>query len=191
MKQQSRLELLTKTIHRWLELPKVSRSIIAAEIVAASERLGMASILANEGISFNRSGDVYNDSRVNAQKIFRWLGQYQENHAMPERLWFVETIILAAMPLSLRLQYLNDVYAGIGITMIADCVAANPQLDITQIAIHLTKENAEAQIAVISLGIEPSEAEVISAHKELRESRATTAVAINRLEMNFPFLKHK
>lgn len=189
MKQHSRLDFLMMAIHRWLELPKVSRSIAAAEIVGAVERLGMVAVLANEGITFNKSSDPYNDSRVNAQKIFRWLGQYQENHAMPERLWFVEPIILAAMPEQLRLQYLNDVYSCCGVTVVSNCNQHDSdEIELTNVAIFLTKEHSEAQIAVMQLNHIESPANIMAAHKELREAAGATTAAIQVLEKEFPIL---
>ncbi|MBO1894201.1 hypothetical protein HNW13_000075 [Shewanella sp. BF02_Schw] len=191
MKHKSRLDLLMVAIHRWLEMPKVSRSIIAAEVVASVDALGLAGALAKEGISFNCTSDSYNDARVNAQKIFRWLGQYQENHAMPERLFHVEQVILAAMPQQLKLNYLNAVYAMVGVTVVADHGLSSAEINTATLAISLTKENAEAQVAVIQLGDAPNREAVIAAHRELSESRGTTQAAMDLLEKHFPFVGHK
>lgn len=189
MKQKSRLDLLMVAIHRWLELPKVSRAGLAVEVVAAVERLGMATELAREGISFAKTDDAYNDSRINAQKIFRWLGQYQECHPNPERLFHVEQALLAAMPDKLRLNYLNDVYGLTGVTVVADNCRDSQGISLEQMAAVLTKENSEAQIAVITLGPSPSREQLIECHRELKESRASTESSIMLLETEFPFLR--
>ena len=191
MKHKSRLDLLMVAIHRWLEMPKVSRSIIASEIVTAANELGLIPLLANEGISFNNTSDPYNDSRVNAQKIFRWLGQYQETHAMPERLFHVEQAILAAMPQHLKLNYLNAVYGIVGVTVVADHGFSGNEINTAALAITLTKENSEAQIAVIQLGNAPSRDEVMAAYRELTESRGTTQAALDLLEKHYPFISNK
>ncbi len=188
MKHKSRLDLLMVAIHRWLEMPRVSRSIMAAEIVAAVDKLGLNDVLAKEGISFNRTSDPYNDSRVNAQKIFRWLGQYQEVHAMPERLFYVEQAILAVMPLPLKIRYLNEVYNMVGVTVVADTGFSAGQLNPAALAVALTKENAEAQVAVIQLAHTPSREDVIAAHRELTESKGVTQAALNALEKEYPFV---
>ncbi|MCU8086851.1 hypothetical protein [Shewanella sp. SM21] len=191
MKHKSRLDLLMVAIHRWLEMPKVSRSIIASEIVTAANELGLMPLLANEGISFNSTSDPYNDSRVNAQKIFRWLGQYQETHAMPERLFHVEQAILAAMPQPLKLNYLNAVYGMVGVTVVADHGFSRYEINTAALAITLTKENSEAQVAVIQLGNSPSRDEVVTAYRELTESRGTTQAALDLLEKHYPFVGNK
>lgn len=188
MKHKSRLDLLMVAIHRWLEMPKVSRSIMAAEVVTAANELGLMPLLANEGISFNCTDDPYNDSRVNAQKIFRWLGQYQENHAMPERLFHVEQAILAAMPQHLKLNYLNAVYGMVGVTVVANVADGTQPLSPARLAMSLTKENAEAQVAVIQLGNAPCRADVLAAYRELTEAKGVTQAVLNALEANYSFL---
>ncbi|MCH4294202.1 hypothetical protein MJ923_07775 [Shewanella sp. 3B26] len=189
MKHKSRLELLMVAVHRWLELPRVSRAGLAAEVVAAVGSLGMERDLAREGISFAKTDDPYNDSRINAQKIFRWLGQYQECHPNPERLFHVEQALLAAMPAKLRVTYLNDVFGLTGVTVVGDSCSDAQAISLEQMAAVLTKENSEAQIAVITLGPSPSREQLIECHRELKESRASTESSIMLLETEFPFLR--
>jgi hypothetical protein len=191
MKQKSRLDLLMKAINTWLELPKVSRSAMATAVVQAVDDLKLATVLAKEGITFTYSDDIFNDARVNAQKIFRWLGQYEGQHAMPERLFHVEQVILAAMPVELRVGYLNDVYNMVGVTVVVDHVSDAMSLSAYDMAATLTKENCDAQVAVIHLGINPCRHQVETAHRELRESRAVTSMSLDVLERKFPYLTNK
>ncbi|MDP5145492.1 hypothetical protein ORI98_03440 [Shewanella sp. ULN5] len=188
MKQVSRLDLLMKAINAWLELPKVSRSALATAVVQAVDELKLATVLAKEGITFTHSDDIYNDARVNAQKIFRWLGQYADQNAVPERLFFVEQALLAAMPVDLRIGYLNDVYNMVGVTVVVDHVSDGLALSSNDIAATLTKENCEAQIAVIRLGVAPTRHEIEQAYRELRESRGTTQAAMDVFERSYPYL---
>lgn len=188
MKQQSRLNLLMKTIHRALELPKMSRAGLANDFVAAVERLGLSEVLATEGISFARSGDVHNDARVNAQKLFRWLGQYEGLHPQADQLFYIEQPLVAALPEHLRVQYLNDVFGCTGVTVIADRMTDGHVLHVADMAAQLTKENAEAQIAVIHLAANPNRDDLLRAHRELKESAATTQGSITALELAHPFL---
>ncbi|PKG79860.1 hypothetical protein CXF80_16955 [Shewanella sp. Actino-trap-3] len=180
MKQVSRLDLLMKAINAWLELPKVSRSALATAVVQAVDDLKLATVLAKEGITFTHSDDIFNDARVNAQKIFRWLGQYEGQHAVPE--------LLAAMPVELRIGYLNDVYGMVGVTVVVDYVGDGMSLSAYEMAATLTKENCDAQVAVIHLGINPSRHQVETAHRELRESRAVTSMSLDILEKHYPYL---
>lgn len=187
-KSVSRLSLLMRTIHRVLELPKMNRFGLAIDFVAAVERLGLNEVLATEGISFARTTDVHNDARVNAQKLFRWLGQYEGQHPQAERLFHVEQALVAALPVDLRVAYLNDVFGCAGVTVIADQISDGHVLHVADMAAQLTKENAEAQIAVIHLGAAPSCDELLKAHQELKESAATTQGSITALELAYPFL---
>ncbi|MDR9767214.1 hypothetical protein RJP56_14215 [Shewanella baltica] len=187
-KKDSRLNLLMKTIHRVLELPKMTRFALALDFVAAVERLGLSEVLAAEGISFASSQDVHNDARINAQKLFRWLGQYEGQHPQADRLFHVEQALVAALPEHLRVQYLNDVFGCTGVTVIADRMNDGHVLHVADMAASLTKENAEAQVAVIHLGCEPKREQLVAAHRELKESAATTQASMAALELAYPYL---
>ncbi|MGI2216837.1 hypothetical protein ACRN94_07560 [Shewanella baltica] len=187
-KKDSRLNLLMKTIHRVLELPKMTRFALAIDFVAAVERLGLSEVLAAEGISFASSQDVHNDARINAQKLFRWLGQYEGQHPQADRLFHVEQALVAALPEHLRVQYLNDVFGCTGVTVIADRMNDGHVLHVADMAASLTKENAEAQVAVIHLGCEPKREQLVAAHRELKESAATTQASMAALELAYPYL---
>ena len=187
-KNDSRLNLLMKTIHRVLELPKMTRFALAIDFVAAVERLGLSEVLAAEGISFASTQDVHNDARINAQKLFRWLGQYEGQHPQVDRLFHVEQALVAALPEHLRVQYLNDVFGCTGVTVIADRMSDGHVLHVADMAASLTKENAEAQVAVIHLGPAPKREQLLAAHRELKESAATTQASMAALELAYPYL---
>ncbi|MCS6179776.1 hypothetical protein [Shewanella baltica] len=187
-KKDSRLNLLMKTIHRVLELPKMTRFALAIDFVTAVERLGLSEVLAAEGISFASTQDVHNDARINAQKLFRWLGQYEGQHPQADRLFHVEQALVAALPEHLRVQYLNDVFGCTGVTVIADRMNDGHVLHVADMAASLTKENAEAQVAVIHLGSEPKREQLVAAHRELKESAATTQASMAALELAYPYL---
>lgn len=190
MKQRSRLDLLMVAINQWLQQPKASRSTITADIVQAVEDCGLTHQLNNEGITFNRSHDLYNDMRVNAQKIFRWLGQYEGTHAFADRLFYLEQAILAAMPAQHRLAYLNEVYGMTGVL-----VCGRPQsaevIDTHRMAASLTKEHMEAQVSVIELGPCPDLRAAQAAHREVAEAVAMGTAVLDELEKTFPELAGK
>ncbi|MBU6956072.1 hypothetical protein [Hahella sp. HN01] len=190
MKQQSRLKLLMSAVNRWLEQPKASRAIICGEIVQAANDCGLSEILKNEGITFNQSDDLYNDLRVNAQKIFRWLGQYDGIHAFLDRLWCLEPAIVAAMPEALRLSYLNDVFGVTGVVVCSRQVSCE-HIDATRMAACLTKEQMEAQVSVIELGIHPDLESARRAYQEVSEAVATGAAVLGELERTYPELNYK
>lgn len=169
MKQRSRLQCLVKAINTWLELPKTSRSIITADIVESVERLGLTEPLAEQGIAFASSDNPYNDMRVNAQKLFRWLGLYTECETNPERLFFVEQAIVAALPESIRLDYLADIYGRCDVCFSPVLKAESHDIDAVHMATYLMKEQGEAQLAVVKLQEEYSEQQLEDAIKEVSE----------------------
>lgn len=169
MKQRSRLQYLIKAINAWLELPKTSRSIITAQIVDSVGKLGLSESLAEQGIAFASSDNPYNDMRVNAQKVFRWLGLYTECETNPERLFFVEQAIVAALPESIRLNYLADIYGDSGVVFSPRLDAGDNELDAIHMATYLMKEQGEAQLAVVKLQEEYSEQQLEEAIREVSE----------------------
>ncbi|MGX8249854.1 hypothetical protein, partial [Escherichia coli] len=85
----------------------------------------------------------------------------------------------------------NDVFGCTGVTVIADRMTDGHVLRVADMAASLTKENAEAQIAVIHLGPNPSKEFVQHAYRELKESAATTRGSMTALELAYPFLVGK
>lgn len=190
MNQRSRLQLLMVAINRWLEQPKTSRSSITSEIVQAAEDCGLTDVLANEGVTFNRTDDLYNDMRVNAQKIFRWLGQYDGIHDFRDRVWDLEQAVVIAMPEHIRLDYLNDIYSMAGVVV---CTRHSRQegIDAKRMAVNLTKEQMEAQVSMIELGTNPGFDAAKKAHREVAGAVATGAAVLGELERTFPDLAGK
>lgn len=170
-------------VNRWLEQPKASRSKITAEIVQSAEDCGLTEQLANEGITFNSTDDIYNDMRVN-------VGHYEGIHPFHDRLWHIEVAILGAMPEALRLNYLNDVYGVIG-ALVCARQQNGQNIDATRMAASLTKEQMEAQISVIELGYRPDLHAAKTAYREVSEAVATGTAVLAELERTFPELSGK
>lgn len=175
-----RLVVLTNHIARWLEMPGMSQTTVAMEIVEAFEQLGLAHDLQVEDIFFMRTNDVVADANTNRQKIFRWLG-LMDNGAKrsPAKLFFAEQAIVAAMPQAIRLSYLTEVYMGAGVSIYAaEAGAAQPSVE--TLATSLIREGSEAQLALLSHGGNPAKRH--EALRELKESRAAHDNAIATLE---------
>ena len=189
MNKQSRLKHLNIAINRWLELPKASQAKICEEIIQSAHAMGLTNVLAEEGITFNHTDDVYNDMRINAQKIFRWLGR-GDCHAMPDRLFHLEPAILAAMPDELKLTYLHEVYGQTGV-VICPRQESDKVMNSAHMAASLIKEQMEAQLSVVELGADPSFEKAKRAHKEVSEAVATGTEALNSLEQAHPGLAQK
>ncbi|MDP2575349.1 toxin YdaT family protein [Vibrio penaeicida] len=185
-----RLRILNKHISLWLERNGISQLLIAQNIVEQFSQLGLNKSLQIEEISFMDAEDVFTNADTNRQKIFRWLGVADNGtKRSPARLFFVEQAIVAAMPLDLRISYLNEVYDIPGLYIGVSPIKMNDELCCSTIAASLTKENMEAQISMIELEGSPKSIPLIrKTHKELRESVATSLAAINLLEERHPEL---
>ncbi|WP_163833262.1 hypothetical protein [Spartinivicinus ruber] len=188
--RKHRVHLLNRYISRWLEYPKVSRQGIAEEVITFLKEYGYLEVLERENIQFSQTRNLTKDLRINAQKIFRWLGDYDEVKPSPSKLFFVEAAIVATMPLDLRMAYLNEVYDVAGV-YIGVKQSSSEGICSQTMAARLTKENMEAQLSVIELGDCPTEEAVKNAHRELKESAATTQAAVEALETNYPFISLK
>lgn len=189
MKNKSRLKKLIKAINQWQELPRSSMSNISIEVVQSCHTLNMMEALNDVGIFFKESDNPVDDARINAQKLFRWLGTYDE-HVMPDRLFYVEPAILHAMPAQIRREYLNSVYSGIGvfIELNDNCISDEETLNTAQVAQSITKENSEAVVAVLGITDKPSNNQVIDTHRELMESAAVSQQGAQLLETKYPQL---
>lgn len=181
MKQESRLKLLVRMMNRWVDMPGKNRSIVCQEIVEAVDATGMRKTLEQEGIIFNSGGDLYHDMRVNAQKIFRWLGVYDEVHAFPDRLFFIEPVIIAAMPGDLRTEYLNSVYAVSGV-MVCNRTAGQGAGAGLQLLKAVMKEQSEAQVSLLDHESVQTVNSARKAHREISEAVAVGSAVMGELE---------
>lgn len=176
MKQQSRINLLRSSIKQWLEIPKVSRQVLAVEIVEKINNLGFKETLSDMGISFANSGDHYHDARVNAQKLFRWLGESDDGiYTSHDSLWHIEQAIVAAMPEGIRIGYLNAVWSITGSHITKSCKSSEcaEEVHFPTLLINIIKECSEGQVAVAELPHATSRAELESHLKEVSESIAS------------------
>ena len=164
-----RLDLLGKHMRTWLDMPGVSLTSMAMEIVDRFSAIGLDHGLQIEDIFFMRTDDVCTDADTNRQKIFRWLGWLDNGQKRsPARLFFVEQAIVAAMPEDIRIDYLTEVYIDSGVSFYAGTQGNTVDLDTGLVS--LMKETSEAQIALIKLAKDP--AMKGEALRELKEALA-------------------
>ena len=182
-KSQNRLAILRRWLDTWANSPRTNRSLVAEIIVEHFQACGLAEHIHGTGVEFSHSEDFSHDMRVHGQKIWRWLGAYEEAKPQPDKLWYIEQAIVAAMPEHIRIGYLGEVYqfAGVNIGIEQGGEAMNP----AKLLQSLIKENSEAQMAVANLGPDITANERNEILRELRESAAATASAIAAIESNY------
>ena len=191
MNARARFEKLKQAIDCWLRLGNVDKQIISILVIEKLEKSELSKKFLDEGITFSKTNDPSKDIHANKQKLFRWLGYYQEVKPMPARIFSLEHIIVAAMPEKIRLDYLNDVYGMAGVTAVSKLPAANHNKDFAEnISATLTKENAEAQISMIMMGSDPSLEKAKKAQRELEEAIAVGQCALSAIEEKFSDLSN-
>lgn len=182
-RSQNRLAVLRRWLETWAELPRHTRQLVAQDIFEAFTKQGLGEHLSGTGVEFAATDDIHHDMRVRCQKLWRWMGASEETKPQPDKLFYIEQVIVAAMPEQIRTGYLNEVYqnAGLSIGIELGGEAMNP----AKIAQSLIKEGSEAQLAVINLSPNCTAEEKANALRELHESAAATAAAISAIENSY------
>jgi len=176
-KTTNRLAILRRHMDQWAGLPRHNRQLVAELVVEKFHTLGMAEHLPGTGVEFGATDDLCNDMRTHAQKLWRWMGAYEECKPAPDKLWFLEQAVVAAMPPARRVPYLLEVYADAGIVVAID-VSAGKTLQAVEAVIQ---EGADATKALVALldGIEPHELD--TAETELLESIGASQAALSHV----------
>ena len=192
IQSHTRYSLIQNYINRWLGLPGLTRTILTDRVVTAFNDLHLDHILNDHGVKFKTTNcmNCEEPMRVNAQKFFRWLGFKGEQYQSEEKILHLEPAIVAAMPNDIKIAYLNEVYAGTGV-YIGVRQGDEPDLEgngggcIYKMVASITKENSEAQVAVVQLGSNPTADQIKETYRELKESAGTTLGAIDFFEQKF------
>lgn len=158
---QSPATVFRTEIEAWRTSERMSREAVAIAIVEAHEASGAH--LATE-ISFDYEGsDTFARARKSAQKIFRWLDEGN----LPANM---VPSILSALPDEQRLRCLSQMYSPMGIEVRQAANSTDGDLDVSAHLRKVMKEAGEAQMALVNLPADASDADLLNAHKELTEA---------------------
>lgn len=171
-KSQNRLAILNRHMNAWAELPRTNRQLVAELVVEQFQAMGLGEYLAGTGVDFKTTADAASDMRTRAQKINRWLGNYEDQPASPDRLFYLEQAMVAAMPEQIRLDYLGEVYQHAGVSVCA--LGESDKASMENMVQALIKENSEAQMALLGLSENSSPEDVEKVLREMAESEAAT-----------------
>lgn len=181
MKNQSRLDVLTGYLNLWVHIS--NKQHVAASIVETLEKSGFRETLEAEGISFTQSGDTIDQARKNAQKLWRWLGQYDGVETNKERLFDLEQIIVAAFPLDIRVAYLTNIYGDTDIAISPIYHTQDHQIDLKRMIQLMMKEDTEAHLAVMDLNENKHNMVFIEKTRtEIREAISVHVCVLNELD---------
>lgn len=166
---QSMVEVLRSAVEAWRTAQHMtSREAIAIAIVEAHQVHATGSA---KEISFEFTGsDVYDRAKKSAQKIFRWLDEGN----LPANMI---PSILSALPAEHRMSALNQILCPMGVEARPVDHAPASGFDAIGHLRTITKEGAEAKMALLTVAPEASDAELIAAHRELAEAEQAYGAA--------------
>jgi hypothetical protein len=153
--------VLRAEIEAWRRAGNISREAVAAMVMDAHAALGGE---ASTGVDFSFVGDTYTQAKKGAQKLFRWL---DADGTLPAGM--VQSI-LAALPLDVRLHCLNRMFCPLGVEVRQVGRGTDGNLDVSAHLRVVMKEAGEAQMALVNLPSDASDADLLGAHKELTEA---------------------
>lgn len=153
--------VLRAQIEAWRRAGNVSREAVAAMVMDAHAALGGE---AATGVDFSFVGDTYTQAKKGAQKLFRWL---DDGSTLPAAM--VQSI-LAALPADVRLHCLNQMFCSMGVEVRQVGANADSDLNVSAHLRSVMKEAGEAQMALVNLPVDASDADLLGAHKELTEA---------------------
>ena len=155
IQNQSLVEILCSTVEAW------RNTAVAIAIVAS--HVAFAAGAATE-INFDFGGsDAYDRAKKSAQKIFRWLDEGD----LPANMI---PSILAALPSEQRLTAMNQIPCPLGIEARAADQAPAIGFDPLKHLKNIAKESAKEKLALIQVGAEASEEQLLQVRVELTEA---------------------
>jgi hypothetical protein len=161
---KTKLSILLDYVDEW-RARAGSREAVALSIVEVHVGLGMNEIPKME---FSQRGDAFTRGKNAADRIFRWLDdKTKDGTLMPANF---ETSILAAMPEDLRVAYLNDVLAPLGLVVEPVVACSDRQLDGVQHLVAVSRESSEATSALAEVVSAPTLHNLRNAERELADA---------------------
>jgi hypothetical protein len=175
---QTLIGVIRSAINGWRKAQNWSRETAAQRIVEAHAELGAEKVT---GVSFDLPGrDAFSQAKVHGERIFRWLDdETKDSTLLPANLL---PSVLAALPMDQRLHCLNEMFGALGVEVRCADTAAPGEFDTSTHLRNLIKESSEAQMALVSIGANPSPPALRNALKEVREEREAASSAERALE---------
>lgn len=163
---QTLIGILRDEVAEYRRTNRLSRETVASDIVEAHEAIGAD---AATGIRFEpRTTDTFERTKVNADRIFRWLDDSTKDSNLMPANFLVSA--LAGLPEEVRRRVLDRFLAPLGFAVRAMDAATGEAAFSASVATELMREQNEAAIAMTGLLDGYSEAELSNAHREVSEA---------------------
>lgn len=153
-------------VNLWRKSRSWSRETVVQVIVETHEKINGPTVT---DIRFEGSHpDVFMRQKTNADRVFRWLDDStKDNNLLPAN--FLPSI-LAAMPVGIRIQCVNEMLQPAELTVRTIGQPLNETEDFSVLLPSLLKESGEANVAVANLLDGATQEELAIARTELTES---------------------
>lgn len=143
-----------------------SRETVVQEVVEAHVRIGADKLT---GLTFELSGrDAVARLKVNAERVYRWLDdEGKDNNLLPANML---PSVLASLPGDVRLGVVNDLLRPLGMEAHGIERDEDASFDASICASATMKESAEAAVAILAVGSNPTQVSLQQALKEVTEA---------------------
>lgn len=166
---------LLRYVNAWRKRDGLSREAAAVTIVEAYRAVGEPPV----GSDFRASKDAYEDARINAQRVFRWLDdQTKDCTLLPFNF---APAILAALPPDLCLACVDELLFGLGLSA-RRVEGGLAGAQVATVLASVAKESGEATASLADLVDGATPAELDRAHREVTEAVAANTEALRLVE---------
>lgn len=174
---KSPISALLEVLDAWRKGQSKSRETTAEEIVCAHERIDGP---ARTGVFFEpRTTDVFKRMHTNAARIFRWFDDTKDTNLLSVN--FLPSV-LEAMPEELRIHWLNDYLAPLGLCVTNVDHADGAAPDMSRLLCSVLKETSEAVQSMAESAAHPSTSNLERTAKELGDAERAIHHALVELQ---------
>lgn len=175
--QKSFIAMLADCVDAWRKRCGMSQATVVDEIVKAHERICGPQIT---GITFEPNSDEYNRMKANSDRVWRWLDdKSKDRNLLPAN--FIPSV-LAAMPVDVRIAFLDDVLRPLGIATRSLAGQGVEDINPTALLCATIQEDAESHQAIAALNHNMDLPSLLRAQKENKDATEAHLEAGRQLE---------
>ena len=170
--------LLDDHRRRWQREDSISYAAAMWEVVEVFTRQGWGDLIDPEWPL--GAAELADRQERCAQKVRRWLsGECQPPG--PSFLLELERVMVAAMPTTIAVSYLNAKYGHANVLVTAAPHAGGEPACITTLAANMARECGEGISAALNLPPRPTRDQLLQAERELREAQASIQATLEQI----------
>lgn len=162
-------------VNTWRRREQWSRESVVAAIVEVYEKEQGQLVT---GLSFSTTADIYQRSKNNADRLYRWMDDDEETtNLLPTNFL---PYVFRALPMDLRLELALQLMTGTGLTV--RIIENDANGCIVAAVAEMAKESGEGIAALVGLNADSSIDELNRAHKEVSEGASAHQNALDLID---------